>query len=283
MSKEKPSVPRWLATSPLVPGPLDSPPPSGPVEAVFGARSRRGLLRSANDDHYLILRLGRHQETLLTSLPDNEIPERFDEYAYGMVVADGMGRAGETASRLAISTLVHLGIYFGKFHVRVDEPIAEEMVDRAQRFYRSIDSTLVKASQNSSSGLQSTLTAVYTAGNELFFAHVGRSRAYVFRDGELMQLTHDHTVILESPGRPALGKAGAAARVDIERCGLLDGDTILLCTNGLTDMVKDAQIATVLESQGTPDEQSAALVDLAITAGGSDDVTALVAHYRFRP
>ena len=59
-----------------------------------------------------------------------------------MVVADGMGSAGEAASRLAISTLVHLAIYFGRWNVRIDEPIAEEVMDRAERFYRSVDSTL---------------------------------------------------------------------------------------------------------------------------------------------
>ena len=64
-----------------------------------------------------------------------------------MVVADGIGGAGEAASRLAISTLVHLAIYFGKWNVRVDDPIADEIMDRAQRFYRSVDSTLLQASQ----------------------------------------------------------------------------------------------------------------------------------------
>ena len=162
-------VPQWFATS-SVPGPLDSPPPSVDVVVEFGARSRRGPLRTFNDDHYLILRLGRHQETLMTSLPEGEVPQHFDESAYGMVIADGMGTAGEAASRLAISTLAHLAIYFGKGHVRVDEPIADEMMDRAQRFYRSIDSTLLQASHDSPRGLETTLTAAYIAGTELFFA-----------------------------------------------------------------------------------------------------------------
>ena len=74
-------------------------------------------------------------------------------------------------------------------------------MDRAERFYRAVDSTLLQASRHSQLGLQSTLTAVYTAGSELFFAHVGHSRAYLCRDGELLQLTHDHTLDRRAPGR----------------------------------------------------------------------------------
>ena len=207
--------------------------------------------------------------------------------------------AGETASRLAVSTLVHLAIYFGKWNVRVDEPIADEMMDRAQRFYRTIDSLLLQASHYSPRRLQTTLTAVYTAGTELFFAHVGHSRAYVFRDDQLMQLTHDHTIDRDRLPQAAivdiatsardlqrivtetLGGVGAGApRIDVERCGLLDGDVVLLCTNGLTDVVDDTQIANALRSHRTPDEQCGALVDLAVNSGGHDDVTVVVAHYR---
>src|SRR4029077_19804224 len=126
-----------------------------------------------NDDHYLIMSMGRHHETLMTSLPDSDILKRFEEFGYGMLVADGMGGAGEAASRLAISTLTHLTINFGRWHLRVDEPTAEEIIDRGRRFCRSVDSTLLQASRDSAVTLQTTLTAVYTAGAQLFFAHVG--------------------------------------------------------------------------------------------------------------
>jgi PPM family protein phosphatase len=294
------NVPRRVAMSSL-PGPTDAPPPSAEVEVEFGARSRRGPLRSVNDDHYLIVRVAKQYETLKTSLPDGNIPTRFDEYGYGMVIADGTGGAGEAASRLAISTLMHLVIDFGKGHVRVDEPIAEEIMDRAERFYRSINATLLQVSHNGPRRLHTTMTAVYTVGTELFFAHVGHSRAYVFRDDQLMQLTHDHTLDRERPGKSAivdvaasardlhhivtetLGAAGSSGwRVDIERCGLLDGDVVLLCTNGLTDVADDQRIANVLRVHSMPDAQCRALVDLAANSGGNDDVTALVAHYSIR-
>ena len=220
---------------------------------------------------------------------------------YGMIVADGMGAGGESASRLAITTLVQLQIEFGRWHLRIAEPIAYELLDRAERFYGNVDSTLLQASHDTQRSLRTTLTAVYTAGNELFFAHVGHSRAYLFRDDQLTQLTRDHSLAGERPGKtltlevsPAaqdqhhivtktLGAGGAGRlRLDIERCGLLDGDRILLCTNGLTDVLADARIASELRAHGTPEDQSRALVDLAAELGGTDDATALVAHYRLR-
>ena len=176
--------------------------------------------------------------------------KRFDEAGYGMVIADGMGKAGEEASRLAISTLVDLAINFGRWNVRVNEPIADEMMDRAERFYRGVDATLRQAGRNRHGDLETTVTAVYSAGTELFFAHVGHSRVYLFRDNELMQLTRDHTVERERPGRASivdvaassqdrrhivtrtLGRRGASAgspTIDVERCGLADGDAVLLC------------------------------------------------------
>jgi PPM family protein phosphatase len=287
----------WFPRSPFS-SPPDSPPPEAAVQVEFGARSRRGSMRSVNDDHYLILRLGRHEETLLTSLPESDVPKRFDEYGYGMVIADGIGPTGEAASRLAITSLVHLAISFGRWNVRVDESVAEEMMDRARRYYRGVDSTLLQAGHDSPRGLQSTLTAVYSAGTELFYMHVGHSRAYVFRDNRLVQLTRDHTVASERPGGRTIvdvsasardfdhivtqrlgGPSSDAPRIDVERFGLLDGDVVLMCTNGLTDAVEDRQIADRLGRPGTADDLCRELVDLAFGAGSKDDVTALVARY----
>lgn len=280
--------PRWFGLPPL-PGPLDSPPPSVQVDVEFAARSRRGATPSQNHDHYLILRMGRHQETLMTSLPEGDVRKRFDECGYGMVIADGVGEAGETASRIAVATLAQLSTYFGKWNLRIDETIAEEVMDRGERFYRTIDSTLLQARHGSLAEMQTTLTAVYTAGNELFFAHVGNSRAYMFRDGELMQLTRDGVSDTASGATPrsarriatdALGRTGSGGpKIDIERCGLLHGDIVLLCTNGLFSVVDDEAMARAIRAHATPDEQTRALIGLAEQAGGREDATVLVAHY----
>ena len=113
---------------------------SATVKLDFGGLSHTGKVRAINEDHFLITRLGRDQETLLTNLPAGDVPQHFQEWGYAMVVADGMGGAarGEEASRLAISTLAHLGLHFGKWNLRVDDAIAREIMARAERFYPAI-------------------------------------------------------------------------------------------------------------------------------------------------
>src|SRR6516165_10423340 len=71
----------------------DFPPPSTTVQVEFGACSKRGRKQQVNSDHFLIIRMGRSQETVMTSLPPNVVPNRFDEYGYAMIVADGLGDA----------------------------------------------------------------------------------------------------------------------------------------------------------------------------------------------
>ena len=299
MSGAPTHVMRWSTLS-LVPAATDSPAPSGVAQVEFGAQSCPGRGRSANEDHYLILRLERRQDTLLTNLPSADIPDPFGESGYGMILADGLGRHAGVASRLGVTTLAHLMVAFGKWNLRVDERIAEEIADRAERFYRSIDLTMLRAGANEPLGLQTTLTAVYTSGKELFFAHVGHSRAYLFRDGALMQLTRDHTLaadrqsqssapededsgtpdlhhsVTQTMGRPRPG----GPRIDVERFGLLDHDAVLLCTNGLTDVLSEASIAAVLRRPHTPDEKCRTLVEMVGDVGGKDDTTALLAQYR---
>jgi len=284
--------------------PLDFPPLSTTVQVVFGAHSRRGPARVVNEDHYVIIGLGRHQETIRTSLSDELVASRFDEHGYAMVVADGLGGtgAGESASHLALATLVYLVRQFGKWNLRVDDAIAREIMARAERFYRHIDSTVAGQHQTGVTPTdQTTLTATFGSGDDLFFAHVGHSRAYLFRGGHLMRLTRDHTMARYGSAAPPspLVDVNAAARdlkhiltdaigmhgpigpmIDLERVRLEDGDSVLVCTNGLTDAVDDGTIETVLAGHQPPDVQCEALVDLAMAAGGEDDATALVASYR---
>jgi protein phosphatase len=280
-------------------GELGDLPSTTSVE--FGAESRPGTSRTVNEDHYAIIRLGRHQETVLTSLPAGLIPRRFDEYGYAMVVADGLGGggSGELASRLAITTLMHLVLHFGKWNLRIDDAIAGEVMMRAEYFYRYVDTTVLRSSDAAPADIgQTTLTATFGAGHDLFFAHVGHSRAYLCRHGTFLRLTRDHTTG-DASGRiaplidvsdaardlrhiitNAMGMAGSEGpQIDIERIQVCDGDRVLVCTNGLTDTVAEHQIATVLSSADHPGDQARALVDLATTAGGEDDVTALVALY----
>jgi serine/threonine protein phosphatase PrpC len=287
---------------------VEFPPPSATAEVTFGANSRRGPARAVNDDHYLVVRMGRHQETLLTSLPADAIAPPFDEYGYAMVVADGMGGptggSGEAASRLAMLTLVHLMRHFGKWQLRVDDVIARDIMDRAEGFYRHIDAVVRGLhSQEPLRTEMTTLTATFSAGRDLFFAHVGHSRAYLLRDGQLLRLTRDHTlgsrrvstvrmaplIDINETARDlmhiltnTLGMSSSRGPlIDLERFQAVDNDRILVCTNGLTDIVPESEIADILVTAASPDDQSRTLVDRALELGGADDVTALVARYRF--
>ena len=175
----------------------------------FGAVTHPGLRRTTSDDHFLIVELGRSQQTIASSLPPDAVPDRFDERAFGMVVADGMGPDGpEMASRLALATLAQLVLQYGKWNVRVNERTAWEIVQRAERFYRRVGETVTDASHQhpSLAGMSTTLTAAFSGGDELFVVHVGHSRAYLYRGGLLTRLTRDQTLaqrlVGNRPDRP---------------------------------------------------------------------------------
>ena len=114
------------------------------MRVKFGARSHQGSARQRNEDHYLVVRLGRHQETLATSLSGNDVPPRFEEHGYAMLVADGLGEggSGSVASRVALSTIAHLALHYGKWNVRIDPATASEIFERAEWFYSQADAAV---------------------------------------------------------------------------------------------------------------------------------------------
>ena len=277
------------------------PPLSSLVQIEFGACSRAAPHRPTNEDHMLIMHLGRSQDVIMTSLPQADVPRPFEEHGYAMLVADGAGNmgAGGLASRVAISAIAHLALHFGKWNLRVDGRVAEEIMERAEWFYQRAAEAVQRHSRASPlfAGMCSTLTAAFSAGDELFYAHVGHSRAYLYRDGELMQLTRDHTVeqhLRESTGpvpvvpasdlgailTDAIGAGEGLPSVQVDRLGLLDNDTVLLCTDGLTNTLDDEAIAEFLSQPRRIEDQCRALVDLAFTRGTEDDATVVMAKYR---
>jgi protein phosphatase len=137
-----------------------------------------------------------------------------------------------------------------------------------------------------------TLTGAYTVGPEVIIAHVGDSRAYLYHDGRLTQLTRDHTLAQEylDLGLPAarswyhiltncLGGPERGVRVEFHHFRLSDGDRLLLCTDGLSDMIGNEEIAGILGQHSHPQEATQALVDRALERGGKDNVTVVLAHY----
>jgi protein phosphatase len=268
----------------------------------LAGRSVRGKLHSHNSDHYLAVKLGRVQETLISSLAPADLPPPFEEYAYCVLVADGRGRrgAGAKASRVALSTLAHLAIRDGKWHVRVDPGTAENIRTQVEFFSRQAHDALYEAHLTDSElpDLATTLTAVYMAGTDLFAMGIGTSRALLFRDDYLVRLTTDRTLhqwIGEGHPRkadhvpPDLRDTGleiTSGQLDrtasVEQVQLVSGDRLLLCTDGLTDFVGEREIAETLTSRRHPRDQCEELVDLALGAGSPDDITVVVADYKLR-
>ena len=271
------------------------------MQVEFGALSHVGKVRKNNEDHYLVARLARSFEPMATNIPSGVLPGRLAEAGYGLVVADGMGgaAAGEEASRMAISLLVNLVVDAAKWGRRLDEAEAEALMDRMEGYYRAIHSALIREGEVNPeiSGMGTTLTVAYNFCSDLFIAHVGDSRAYLFREGQLQKLTRDHTVaqrLADSGEIPqeavarhrfrhlltnVLGGHSGPIQTELQHFQLLDQDRLLLCSDGLTDTVEDPAITAVLRDIASPKDAAQKLLDLALEAGGRDNITIVLAHY----
>ncbi|MFN8233659.1 MAG: Stp1/IreP family PP2C-type Ser/Thr phosphatase [Actinomycetota bacterium] len=197
-------------------------------------------------------------------------------------VADGMGghRGGEVASGLALETVEALA--------NAGEGALTDQVREANRavFERSMTDRAV-------SGMGTTLTALTVDDDAAHVAHVGDSRAYLLRAGALRQLTEDHTLVNRMvkageispeeaevhPHRNVVTRAlGTEPDVQVDRqdVPLLDGERLLLCSDGLTNMVTTEQIRAILEANPSPQDAATRLVRAANRAGGIDNITVIV-------
>ena len=289
-----------LAWSP----PATSGPPSSLIQVDIAAATHRGHVRDNNEDHYLAVRVKRSLETLFTNVEEGILKDSFDETGYGLLVADGMGgvAAGEVASRVALCKLVELVVntpdWIMKMNRREDSAI---VMQRMTQRFRQIDDVLRDQAANDSTllGMGTTLTVAVSLGANLLIGHVGDSRAYLLRGSRLHQLTSDHTLAQalidagianpEDSGTramrhiltAALGSTGARSDPQVQRLYLNTDDQVLLCTDGLTEMVKDEVIASVLRDAHTAESACQTLIDLALSAAGLDNITVVLARYQF--
>ena len=272
--------------------------PRTAVHVEFGALSHPGLVRENNEDHYLVVHRRRVRDVLLSNLPVGRLNQAEQE-AYSLLVADGIGghAFGELASFLALWTAWDLGGEEIKWAVKMNPREAAELKQKAAVLFRLLDRALQSAAQAQPqlSGMGTTVTVCYTTGPELFVLHAGDSRAYLYRGGALRRLTRDHTYAqamidagLAQPesraamsGRHVLTNyvGGGSVKVDVEQHRLADGDRLLLCTDGLTDLVSEAEIAALLAAHPRPEDACRALVDRALDSGGRDNVAVVLASY----
>ena len=203
------------------------------------------------------------------------------------VVADGMGgaRAGEVASRLAIDVFQE---GFPDSDNR-EEMLAERVRDANRTIYD-------RASQEPDlEGMGTTLTAAYLDDGHVAIAHVGDSRAYLFRDGELRRLTQDHSLVdelvrrgklteeqaAEHPQRSIITRAlGIEPEVEVDTWSypVRAGDVLLLCSDGLTSMVPEERVAAILAPAPTLERAASHLIEEANAAGGRDNITVILAR-----
>ncbi len=228
------------------------------MRIVSGASTDTGQVRDGNEDSYLVDR-------------------RLELFA----IADGMGghRAGEVASATALEGL--------REAVSVGTSVAEA-VGRANT------AVWDKASADTDlAGMGTTLTAAWSDGTTLTVAHVGDSRAYLLRGDTLQRVTVDHSLVEElirdgklteeqasvHPQRSIITRAlgvDSTVEVDVYSLMLQANDRVMLCSDGLTSMVRASGIAEILRRESDPTAAANALVDAANAAGGEDNITVVV-------
>lgn len=271
------------------------------LRVELSAATHPGHIRETNEDSYLVMRFGRSLERLSTNLDEQLLEQNYELTGHGMLVADGMGGmpAGEVASQLALSKLIELIVETTDWTLALkrNRDVKTVMDRMTQRFFQ-IDQILKDEARgdNQFGGMGTTLTVAGILGNDLVIGHIGDSRAYLLRGASFRQLTRDHTMAqalidagVASSDDPAprsmrhvltaaVGSLDSRIPPQVQRFRLLAGDQLLLCTDGLTEMVEDDIIASVLREAGSAQSACQTLVDLALAGGGSDNVTILLAR-----
>ncbi|MBL8849615.1 MAG: serine/threonine-protein phosphatase, partial [Planctomycetaceae bacterium] len=168
-----------------------------PLPMTFGAASHVGRVREQNEDHYAIVRMERRLELLQSSLLPKDRPAP-DSMSHAVIVADGMGgmKSGELASRLALQTMLELAGQATSWVMKLTSPDAQQIEQRVHAYVQRIHETLRERSENdpSTTDMGTTWTSAHLLGRQAVVVHVGDSRAYLFRNGDLRQITRDQTM-----------------------------------------------------------------------------------------
>jgi len=170
------------------------------VRVDFGALTHPGKVRENNEDHFLIAKLAKSMRIFQTSLPADGDATRFsDEEGYLLVVADGMGgaAAGERASALAVATVESFILNTVKWFLHLGSQEEHTLLGELRAAVERADRNVVRRAQEEPSltGMGTTLTMAYSVANDLYVVHAGDSRAYLYREGALEQVTSDHTLV----------------------------------------------------------------------------------------
>ena len=266
----------------------------------FGTASHKGLRRTENQDHYIVLRRTRMQQLLFTNVPTEELALPADE-AFAMAVADGMGGTGcgSLASQIAIRSAWDIAGRATSWVMKLEDMHAGELTERVEGFiYLLQQAFLAEYQANPNFGNSGTTwTCAYLVSGFGVISQIGDSPVFLWRDGTMRRVSVDHTiqqefiscgVAPEIAGKfshmltRCLGHDSQNARPDVHFLRLKPGDQLLICSDGLTDMVAETKIAECLDNTADPQAAADALIQLALDGGGRDNITAVVAKARTR-
>lgn len=239
----------------------------------FGVKSHKGMVRETNEDSYNII------------AGYTEVPVSF-------IIADGMGghNSGEIASKMAVD-------YISNNILQIPEnfDFHNQIAETLKKFIKEANDYIYKASkeQESNYGMGTTLVAALAYQRKLYIGHVGDSRAYVLRNEGMQQLTTDHSYIEElirsgtltreeaenHPKKNVITRAlGCAEEIEIDTyvADIKDDDIFILCTDGLTNMLHEEEIASIVRETDDPEAACTELVGRANSKGGEDNITVVV-------
>lgn len=223
---------------------------------------------------------------------NNEDALGVDETCRLVVLADGMGgyNAGEVASAMAIEhTMANLNSWLQAREDKAEpvklECMLQNSVDQTNRAIFEMANTRPECA-----GMGTTIVLALLHENRAFIGHVGDSRAYLWRDNTLKRLTRDHSLVQEYIDNGLLTEADAALSgyrslltralgvedtvlLEVDDIRLQVGDLLMLCSDGLTDMLDDTDIAVLLRRSGKLEQKAQSLIDEAKVNGGRDNVS----------
>src|SRR3954449_4570588 len=261
-----------------------------------------GLKRPTNQDHYLIADLNKSMRIHDTSLTlDSETRVYGGSQGKLLVVADGMGgeAEGERACTIAVDQLTTYVLNSLSWCFRLEEDSEHDFEDHLKEALDSCQKSIqaAVAAHPEMHSMGTTMTMVYIVWPRAFVVHVGDSRCYLLRNGELDQISVDHTVsqMMVETGKMSreearhspmghalwnvLGGRSTDLAVDVYKLTLERDDVLLLCTDGLYNMVPQEALQELLNSNTSAESACRKLVDLANENGGKDNITVIVSHF----
>ena len=266
---------------------------------AFGVTDR-GRVRAANEDQFLIAELTKAMRIWQTSVVEPKV-QVGEERAHLFLVADGMGghRAGERASALALAAIEQFTLNTFKWFFGPDGAEAKHALTEFKSALDLADTRIMDeaAEHPELRGMGTTVTMAFHLGTQLCIVHAGDSRAYVHRNGRLHQITQDHTVTAdlvragtlsadqaaEHPHRHVItnvvGGNDRGVRVEARALQIEAGDRLLLCSDGLTEMVSEEAIGATLDGDLEPEAAATHLLAQANEAGGRDNITVLIVRF----